>query len=166
MTRPGHRPAACGPTGRRSATRAALILAAAIAAPAGIAMEYPFIAATEAGLGRLFFTPDERRLLDQPPPPSAPPAAVAAGPAPAPRPPRRIDGLVRPSSGEITLWLDGTPGPLPRELRAAPFPALELIPRHAPRERLRTGDAWQPPADTPPAPAPQAAGGPGPRPPE
>ncbi|ENO89219.1 hypothetical protein [Thauera linaloolentis] len=147
MTHPRHRPPA----------RTALLLAAAIVAPAGAATSALPDAATEAGLGRLFFTPDERRILDEPPLPSAPPAAVVARPMPAAPPPRRIDGLVRQSSGALTLWLDGTPGPLPQALRAAPFPALELIPRHSPRERLRTGDAWQPPADTPPAQAPLAA---------
>lgn len=64
--------------------------------------------------------------------------------------PRRIDGFLRHSNGDTTLWLDGVPGPLPAGLRAAPFPALELIPVHAPRQRLRTGDSWQAVPDTSP----------------
>lgn len=107
--------------------------------------------------GRLFFTPGERRALDQP---AAPPPAPALPASTAAAAPRHIDGFVRHSSGEATLWLDGTPGPLPAGLRAAPFPALELIPANDPQRRLRIGDFWQAP------PARQMADDPDPRPPQ
>lgn len=117
-----------------------LIFAASLAAV--------FATPSHADFGRLFFTAEERRTLDQPapavPPQPAPAAAYEATPAPAP--PQRIDGFVRHSSGETTVWLDGAPGPLPPGLRAAPYPALELIPHHRPQDRLRAGDVWQAPA--------------------
>jgi hypothetical protein len=100
--------------------------------------------------GRLFHSPEERQALDQPPPTPAPAQPVAPPPIPTLLP-QRIDGLVRLSNGEITLWLDGAPGPLPAGLRAAPFPSLELIPQHLPGKRLRTGDAWQPAVGDSPA---------------
>lgn len=96
-----------------------------------------------ADFGRLFHSPEQRQALDQAP--SMPPAVQAIAPPPAPTLfPQRIDGLVRLSNGEVTLWLDGAPGPLPHGLRAAPFPSLELIPEDVPGKRLRTGDTWQP----------------------
>ena len=101
----------------------------------------------DAAFGRLFFTPAERRMLDLPPPPPPPPPRPVRPASPPAAPPQRIDGFLRHSSGETILWLDGEPGPLPAGLRTAPFPALELIPAHDPRQRLRTGDRWQGGAD-------------------
>jgi len=141
-------PAKPGPTARaprihRSTHRLLLLLAAALATP------------TQADFGRLFFTPEQRRELDRPAPVT--PAAVIADEAPPPpTPPQRIDGFVFTSSGEITVWLDGQPGPLPPDLHAAPFPALELLTRHQPPSRLRAGDSWPPPALARPARAHQA----------
>lgn len=102
----------------------------------------------QADFGRLFFTVEQRHTLDQPEtvaPPPPPVTSVDRTPAPAPA--QRIDGFVRHSSGEITVWLDGAPGPLPPGLSAPPFPALELIQTRRPQERLRAGDTWQAPAD-------------------
>ena len=111
----------------------------------------------QADFGRLFFTAEQRHALDQPEPaapPLPPPTPVERAPSSAPA--QRIDGFVRHSSGEITVWLDGTPGPLPPGLSAPPFPALELIQTHRPQQRLRAGDVWQAPASTTPATAPEA----------
>ncbi len=47
----------------------------------------------EALNGRLFFTPEERRLIDQK--------------AQADRPPGRLDGLVSGPDGQQTTWIDG-----------------------------------------------------------
>ncbi len=106
-----------------------------------------FSSAAQADFGRLFFTAEQRHTLDQPEaaaPPPPRPTPVEHAPAPAPA--QRIDGFVRHSSGEITVWLDGAPGPLPPGLSAPPFPALELIQAHRPQDRLRAGDLWQAPA--------------------
>ena len=70
--------------------------------------------------------------------------------------PGALPGNLPDSSAEITVWLDGTPGPLPPGLSAPPFPALELIQTHRPQQRLRAGDVWQAPASTTPATAPEA----------
>ena len=106
----------------------------------------------QADFGRLFFTAEQRDTLDQPEPAAPPPPTpTPVERAPASAPAQRIDGFVRHSSGEITVWLDGTPGPLPPGLSAPPFPALELIQAHRPQDRLRAGDLWQVPASTTPA---------------
>jgi len=123
------------------------------AAASAVLMFITLIATPHANaeLGRVFFTPAERKALDHPPPAPTPAPIMEVATAPA-APPQRIDGLVRLSNGEITLWLDGTAGPLPAGLRAAPFPSLELIPRATPHQRLRTGDRWQASAEEKPAP--------------
>ncbi|WP_157659136.1 hypothetical protein [Thauera butanivorans] len=148
------RPSPCACTAQRPRRDLLVLLACTLAATdPGMAHAHgnpPMIVQpADTTFGRLFFTPEERRTLDQPPPPAPPPkAAMPASPPSAA--PRRIDGFLRHSSGETTLWLDGVPGPLPASLHAAPFPALELIPMHAPHQRLRTGDSWQAASDTPP----------------
>ena len=145
-------PGTCAAQRSRRGLLALLACTLAAAAP-GLAQPRgnpPAIAQpADTAFGRLFFTPAERHALDQPPPP-APPPKTAMPVSPPSAAPRRIDGFLRHSNGDTTLWLDGVPGPLPAGLRAAPFPALELIPVHAPRQRLRTGDSWQAAPDTSP----------------
>ena len=115
-----------------------------LALACSLAAAFPIPA--QADFGRLFFTAEQRHALDQPEPPAPPPPPpTAVERAPALAPTQRIDGFVRHSSGEITVWLDGTPGPLPPGLSAPPFPALELIQAHRPQDRLRAGDLWQAP---------------------
>ena len=126
-----------------------------LALACSLAAAFPIPA--QADFGRLFFTAEQRHALDQPEPPAPPPPPpTPVEHAPALAPTQRIDGFVRHSSGEITVWLDGTPGPLPPGLSAPPFPALELIQTHRPQQRLRAGDVWQAPASTTPATAPEA----------
>jgi hypothetical protein len=87
----------------------ALLLGCLIAAPASAA----------ESLGRLFFSPQERVLLDkarkhksEPPQQSAaaqPP--VAAEPPPPPPPPENlsVNGLIKRSDGRSTIWINGKP---------------------------------------------------------
>jgi len=70
-----------------------------------------------ASLGRLFFTPEERRRIDAgdaPPASAVPPPASAgqAGPAAAAEReplPVRVDGVLRRSDGSQVVWIDGSP---------------------------------------------------------
>jgi hypothetical protein len=72
-------------------------------------------AAQDPALGRLFFTPPERERLDQlrrtPPAPTE--VAKQAAPPQAPPPPQphyvTVNGIVRRSDGESTVWLNNKP---------------------------------------------------------
>ena len=72
-------------------------------------------------LGRLFTTPAERAALDlQRSRGNAPPVvAAAAEPAPAPAappPPITLNGVVRPSSGAPTIWLNDNAQTVPNSM--------------------------------------------------
>ena len=68
---------------------------------------------SEARVGRLFFTPEERADMDRkrfaiaPAPPAPKPAPVEA--APPPRDDVTLNGFVRRSSGHMTTWVNGVP---------------------------------------------------------
>lgn len=97
--------------------------------------------APAADFGRLFHTPAERHALDHPAEPAVDQGGSRVDPVS-----RRIDGLLRSSGGQATIWLDAEPlAPAPF-FRLAPYPALELFPRPAPRLRLHVGDSWPPAA--------------------
>ncbi len=98
------------------------LLAAAAVAPAVwlatvLALAVPPATAAEPPtLGRLFNTPEQRAQLDAQrygatqPPPVAQPAPPAAAPVPPPPPaPLVLNGVVRPSRGKATVWLNQEP---------------------------------------------------------
>lgn len=62
-------------------------------------------AAQDVGLGRLFFTPEQRAALDARRAARLPDKPAAAQESPT----TRIDGFVARSSGRSTLWVDGEP---------------------------------------------------------
>lgn len=81
----------------------------------------PLLAAAEDGLGRLFYTPDERATLDAsrnglrlpselPSPPQAPAVTAAIAAPPAPVAAVRIDGMVVRGKGPSTAWINGQAG--------------------------------------------------------
>jgi len=89
-----------------------------IAALAVVTLELPAAPAVGAEVGRLFFTPAERAALER----SRREAQAAPIPAPEPPPPRpvvrapppaavlpviTVDGYVRRSGGEATVWVNG-----------------------------------------------------------
>lgn len=96
---------------RARACLAALVLALG-AAPA----------ATAAGLGTLFLTPEERARLDRLRR-GEPAEPVAAAPAANPRTPA-VTGYVKRSDGRNTVWLDGAPVTTTRDPRAIDPKAL------------------------------------------
>jgi hypothetical protein len=67
-------------------------------------------AAAAQGLGRLFFTPQQRAELDARRKARVPdkPAAVAVAESPS----TRLDGYVKRSNGKSTVWVNGDPVPL------------------------------------------------------
>ncbi len=72
---------------------------------------FPAVAQAQA-LGRLFTTPEERQMLEalrrQPPKPETEPVVDAAPVEPAPVVPQvTVDGLVRRSRGQSTVWING-----------------------------------------------------------
>ncbi|GAB2838685.1 hypothetical protein GCM10027277_01970 [Pseudoduganella ginsengisoli] len=72
----------------------------------------PAHAAEPPPLGRLFTTPQQRAQLDAQRygvPQTAPAAEVA--PPPPPQPPVVVNGVVRPSRGNATIWLNQEPVP-------------------------------------------------------
>ncbi len=86
-------------------------------------------------LGRLFFSPAERR-------PAHPPAATALPP----QPPPRLDGIITRSAGAPTLFLDGqTAAARPDQVRIEDASALVRSPDGR-QHRLRVGI---PPRDAP-----------------
>lgn len=87
-------------------------------------------AAATAPLGRLFFTPDERAMLD------APTAHTAGGPAVT----RRLDGIASSSAGRHTVWLDGEAQTPPKGWQVTGHGRLRIaIPNASPRH-LVIGD--------------------------
>jgi len=78
---------------------AALVLAAGLLSPV--------LASAQESLGRLFFTPEQRELLD-----ARRKAGVQERSAPLTiSPTTRLDGVVKRSHGKSTIWLDGNPIP-------------------------------------------------------
>ena len=77
-----------------SKLRALLLIVALVAPSASVAQE----------LGRLFFTPEQRKALDarrKARVPDKPAAAVVVSPT------TRVDGLVKRSGGPSTVWVNG-----------------------------------------------------------
>lgn len=76
---------------------------------AGILLAASASAAAAQQLGRLFFTPQQRAELDARRKARVPdrPAAVTAAESPS----TRLDGYVKRSDGESTVWLNGQPVP-------------------------------------------------------
>lgn len=86
--------------------------------------------AAAAPLGRLFFTPEERTLLDAPQP------AAAAGPAATPR----LDGIAHSRSGRRTVWLDGEAQTPADGWHADRRGRLRIVAPDAPPRDLLVGD--------------------------
>ena len=96
------------------------------------------VAAQEAGLGRLFFTPEQRAALD-----ARRKAKVPNKPATTPAvqsPVTRVDGAVRRTDGRSTVWVNGEAIP-----DGAPAAGARLVPQ-GPRQgrvSLPTGENEQ-----------------------
>lgn len=113
--------------------------------------------------GRLFHTPAQREALERERPPEprvVPPPAPPVPPAPSV--PLRIEGILRPGSGQGTVWINGEMMALPPGLHLPRGHQRMLIPAADPRQRLRVGDTWPSGAPGIPAaasrPQPPAAG--------
>jgi hypothetical protein len=85
-------------------------------------------ALADTALGRLFFTPAERAALDR---------APADGEPMAQRTPRTLNGVVRRSDGQGTVWIDGKPQP--RQLNSAQSITVETPDGDA--RRLKVGES-------------------------
>lgn len=94
------------------------VLAAALTAPATAAEPPP-----TAGLGRLFFTPEERAALDRRRQWDIPESDEARV---------RVDGRIRRSAGRETVWINGAPRDATTDAAAG----------------LRAGEAWDPATQT------------------
>ena len=89
----------------------------------------PWQPACAEPLGRLFFSPAERALIDRPAPRRPPPA-----------PPPRLDGIVSPSHGAPTLFLDGQAHPAkPQQIHLGDSTA-DVRSTDGRLHRLRVGD--------------------------
>ncbi len=100
--------------GRPSSARppkmtAAFALAATLCVTAGTA-------AAQDGFGRLFFTPAQRVQIDESRrrPAAQPARAVPGAPAPVQPQSLSVDGIVRRSDGQATVWLNRTPTAAPQ----------------------------------------------------
>lgn len=73
----------------------------------------PSVAAQGAGIGRIFFTPDERRALEVEAGDRKPETGKSSGSE------LVFNGVVRRSAGRSTVWVNGAPlDLLPREVRS------------------------------------------------
>jgi len=93
----------------------------------------PGMANAAAPLGRLFFTPAERAVLDR---------APAAGELKAQNAPRTLNGIVRRSDGQATVWIDGKP----QALRLNSTGSVPVETGDGDTQRLKVGES----TDTPP----------------
>lgn len=99
----------------------------------------------EAPLGRLFYTPEQRRQLDH---------LRALGTTTGlgmddTRPARRLDGLVRHPDGRVTTWINGAPTPGGRVAPTASPTQAQVTTENGQSIPLRVGDALPPGSDTP-----------------
>lgn len=100
----------------------------------------------EEDLGRLFYTPEQRQLLDWQASHPGTDLAPALG-----APTLVLNGLVQRSRGPQTLWLNGQPLSAPGRAAPPPFrylprtPGALLLPASPRRPALtfRVGEAWQ-----------------------
>lgn len=79
------------------------------------------VAGAQDALGRLFFTPAQRAQIDETRRrPAAPEPAPEAASAPAPLPPQSlsVDGIVRRSDGQATVWVNRKPTAAPEQAGA------------------------------------------------
>lgn len=84
----------------------------------------PGTAAAREGIGRLFFTPAQRAQLDHARrQPIAPEPVRDAGGLPAPPHAQwlAVDGIVRRSDGQSTVWINRTPTPAPQTRGTVPI---------------------------------------------
>jgi len=114
------RRAGAGPVACAAFALAAAFAEPAVAQPVAQPVVQPATAAPAASaaaspLGRLFFTPDERRRIDAGAP-DVPASRRDAGsgsrggdPGPSPASPLRVDGVVRRADGGTAVWVDGRP---------------------------------------------------------
>lgn len=87
-----------------------------------------------ADLGRLFYTPEERARLDR---------APGAG-EPAAQAPRTVNGIVRRSDGQGTVWIDGR-----SEARRLPNATSVTVPDETGGvRRVRVGEPASPDTDS------------------
>ena len=110
----------------------------------------PLAAAHAQGPGRLFFTPEQRRQLEQPPEPR---------PAPAPAEDRiRFDGMVWRGTHVVSLWINRNV--VQAHGRYEPDPVsgrLQLTTQDGKRVSLGAGQHWPPSAAAKSVPEPHNA---------
>ncbi|MCB1915585.1 MAG: hypothetical protein KDG52_07710 [Rhodocyclaceae bacterium] len=114
---------------------AALSMVWLAALPPALAQDAP---EPTQGFGRLFHSPEQRRLIDHPPPPAAPAEPpVEAGPV-------RLDGIIRRSDGRTVIWVDGRATRSTEARPAASGNAAILSLPNGEHRRLRVGESIVP----------------------
>lgn len=110
-------------------------------------------------LGRLFFTPQQRALLERGQVPDAPGTPDETG-KPASPDTLTIDGIVQRHGGERTVWINGVPQPAGKSDEHAPETVPVAIPGQTQPARVKVGQkvllnpSVPPKAEEPASPAP------------
>lgn len=118
--------------GGAASTRGAHANAAADAA------EAQGLPAASGGFGRLFFSAEERRRIERPPATSSP---TEAAPPPAPI---RVDGIVRSSRGDATVWLNGRPVPAGHARLAPSDDSVRIVDGQGGSVVVHVGETYRP----------------------
>ena len=97
-------------------------------------------------LGRLFYTPAERRMIDQR---QAPGGAKSDGAPAGAAPAIKLRGVVRAANGNATVWLNDAE-PSRQKSRAGGVDSASVVLPDGSAARMRVGDEWQDGAIRPP----------------
>ncbi len=91
------------------------------------------------GLGRLFYTPAERRMIDQR---QAPGGAASDGAPAGAASATKLRGVVRAANGNATVWLNDAE-PSRQKGRAGGADSASVVLPDGSAARMRVGEEWQ-----------------------
>ncbi len=90
-------------------------------------------------LGRLFYTPAERRMIDQR---QSPVGVVGDGSPAAAAPAIKLRGVVRAATGNTTVWINEA-GPSRQTGRASGSDSTSVVLPDGSAAKMRVGEEWQ-----------------------